>query len=559
MKVIKFLQTYIISSIIFVSLFSYSNQADAFNITGALNSALDSATGTVGDLTSSGTVGDLTSSATGLLNGTGLENITIPEINMTEIMKQVINAVPLVPVPSFTNLTSSSMLNNALEGAFAKLNLEFGAYYMNKCTDDRVPSLFGSDITGMDASFACQELVYDWGQVYAPYKCNNWFCNLQGTCSSKIDDMGFVVPSCTCNDGYSGQNCMYNQTTYQNAEQWITTVNQWLQNYLDTKTTNRIITKSEDVSNLLDITENILLFSSNANPSDLEKYGNIIGEFGVAIMNSNVTMNSDLENKLFEFVDFIFDNVDSSLQGIDPTQIAGLADEPVKITDKYEMQKIDVPIDVDLNLSPKDFSNKLRLLKDFTNNAKRFLQKIDRKRLLQNLTIKKPAQKKTLNPDSAKAFLPKSLTSALTNSTVTFVIFKDPSAMTQLNSVSISSQVVNLKVTNKATGAIVPYPSNAGTYTVYLPWAQIPLSIPDNKYVDNCKVYSYDGKTWTQTQSCTILTTTNSTATNLECRTFGTLGVSCSGASVPPRRSSGTNFLSMASFIVYAVLGFILF
>lgn len=537
---------YFLASILFISLFSISTQIDTTSLTGALNSAVNTTLGAAGDL--------LNSTATGLLNTTGLDNFTLPEINF----KDIINAVPLVPVPSFTSLTSSSMLKNALDGAFARLMLEFAAYYNNKCTDDRVQDLFGTE-NELEASFACQDLVYDWGQVYGPYKCNNWFCNLQGTCSSKADDMGFIIPSCSCNAGYSGQNCMYNQTTYQNADEWVNTMKQWLENYLTTKTENRIITQAGVVSDLLDITENILVFSSNANTADLDKYGNIIGEFADAIISSNVTMNTDLENKLFEFIDFIFTNIDSSLQGVDPTQIAGLAEEDVKVTDKYEMQKVDVPVDADLNLSPKEAAPKLRLLHDLSVNAKKFLQRIDSKRILQQITIKKPTPKKTLNPDSAKAFLPKTLTSALANSTVTFVLFKDPSSMTQLNSVSIGTQVVNLKVTNKSTGALVPYPTAAGAYQIYLPWAQTPYNIPDNKYVNNCKVYSFDGKTWVQTQSCTVLDTTNSTATNIECKTFGTLGVSCTGASVPAKKTTGSSFLSVASLIVYAVLGFILF
>jgi hypothetical protein len=438
--------------------------------------------------------------------------------------------------------------------------MEFGAYYMNDCSDDRVEKIFGPLETKFDASYACQDLTMDWAQVYDTYKCNNWICNLKGICSFKTDEMSFVNPSCSCNAGYAGQNCMFNQSTYQNTDEWITTARKWLQNHLDTKTTNKTITQSGVVSDLLDITENIIVFSSNSNPTDLEKYGNIIGEFALAIMTSDVTMNSDLEAKLFEFIDFIFTNIDSSLQGVDPTLIAGMVEEPYKVTDKYEMQKTDIPADAELNLSPKELAPKLRLLQDLSVNAKKFLQRIDSKRLLQDkLKIKKPTSKKTFNPDSAKAFLPKLLTNALTNSTATFVLFKDPSSMTQLNSVSISSQIINLKVTNKATGNVVAYPTNSGSYQVYLPWAQVPFNIIDNKYVNNCKVYSFDGKTWTQTQSCTVLATTNSTASNIECKTFGTLGVSCTGAIVSAKKTNASSFLSVASFFIYAVLGFILF
>jgi len=543
MKVIKFLKTSIIASILLISLSSFSNQIVLSNLTDNVSPALNS------------TLGE-----ENLLNSTDLGIPPMLDIDVDQMIQEIINTIPLIPVSSFANFTSSSMFKNALGDAFMRLYMEFAAYYMKHCSDDRVEKIFGPQETKFDASFACQELTMDWAQVYDTYKCNNWICNLKGTCSFKTDDMNFVIPSCSCNAGYAGQNCMFNQTTYQNTEEWITTARQWLQNHLEKETTDKTITQSQVVSDLLEITENIIVFSSNANPSDLEKYGNTIGEFALAIITSNVTMNSDLEAKLFEFVDFIFSNIDSSLQGVDPTLIAGMVDEPYKVTDKYEMQKTDIPAEAELILSPKLLAPKLRLLQDLSVNPKQFLQRIDSKRLLQDKSkIQKPKSKKTFNPDSAKAVLPKLLTNALTNSTATFVLFKDPSSMTQLNSVSISSQIINLKVTNKATGALVTYPTNSGSYQVYLPWAQVPLNMLDNNYVNKCKVYSFDGKTWTQTQSCTVLSTTNSAAANIECKTFGTLGVSCSGATVSAKKTNASSFLSVASFIIYAVLGFILF
>ncbi len=486
--------------------------------------------------------------------------------SIQDFINDYIKSIPLVPAVPFSTFNDSSSLNAGLDAALLRLFAEFGAYYMNNCTDDRVQTIYGTSSDPMDAQFQCQELVYDWAQVNGPYKCNNWFCNLQGTCDSKTDDTGFIVPSCSCKAGYAGQNCMFNQTTYDNADAWVKTIKQWLDNYLLTKTTNNTIIDGGVVSDFLSITEKILMFSSNANPKDLDKYGDIISAFAIAIINNKAPQNSEKDKNLFEFIEFIFSSIDSSLQGVDPTQVAGLADVPVKITDKYEMQKSDIPIDADLNLSPKDLNSKLRFLQELSINAKKILQRIDSKRLLQikpassTIKVKKPAPKKVLNADSAKAFLPKTLTSALTNSTVTFVLFKDPAPMIQLNSVSISSQVVSLKVSNKTTAAMVPFPTTAGSYQIYLPWAQVPFSIPDNKYVNNCKVYSFDGKTWTQTQSCTVLATTNSTASNLDCKTFGTLGVSCTGASVPSKKTTtGSSFLSVTSFIVYTVLGFILF
>ncbi len=258
-----------------------------------------------------------------------------------------------MPVP--TSLSGNSTeLRISLDDAFTRLNLEFSAYFMNKCTDDRVEGLFGNQNSTLDATFKCMDLIYDWAQVYAHYKCNNWFCNLKGVCSSKTNDIGFIIPSCVCNAGYTGQNCMFNQTTYNNANDWLNYVKQRLQNYLAKNTQNNTITQKEVVSDLLDVTQMILLFYSNVNVNDLDKYANIISVIASSIMNSKVTMDSELEEKLFDFMDFISSNIDSSLHGVDPTQIVALANETVKVTDQYELQKADIPINTDLNLSPKD-------------------------------------------------------------------------------------------------------------------------------------------------------------------------------------------------------------
>lgn len=227
-------------------------------------------------------------------NSTGSISPDIDSNASTDVnYSDIINETPLVPVP--TSLSGNSTeLRISLDDAFTRLNLEFSAYFMNKCTDDRVEGLFGKQNSTLDETFKCMDLIYDWAQVYAPYKCNNWFCNLKGVCSSKTDDIGFIIPSCVCNAGYTGQNCMFNQTTYSNANDWLNYVKQWLQNYLAKNTQNNTITQKEVVSDLLDVTQMILLFSSNVNVNDLDKYANIIGVIASSIINSKVTMDSEL-------------------------------------------------------------------------------------------------------------------------------------------------------------------------------------------------------------------------------------------------------------------------
>ncbi len=537
------------------------------SITGALNNVTGTVTGAItgsipGALTGNvtGALNNITGAVTDAFNNaTGiLENL----IDLNSYYRDIINAIPIVPVPSSVlNFTSSSILLKSLEVALARMDGESVLYYLNNCTDDRVETIFEYEPTSEEGKSYCQELVFDWGQTYAPYKCNDWFCNSKGKCNFKIDEFETVVPNCICSSGYSGQNCMFNNTIYENAKEWIDISHKWLINYLTNDTTNKTIIKESVVNDLLDITTHIIMLSSNANEADLEKFSKIVGDFANAIMNANVTMNSLLEGKIYDFMDFIFNNVDSSLQGVDPTELAGLAEEPYKITDKYETQKTQIT-DNDLNLSPKDAANipKLRFLLDSNLN---FLQINNIKRILQNISTSiptKPVSKKVLNPDSAKAFIPKKVTSSILNNTITFVIMKDPSSMTQLNSVSISSQIVSLRVTQNGNNNPVPYPTGSGSYQIYLPWEQVPFRIPDNKYGDKCKVYSFDKNTWTQTQSCSILAAnTTSSAAYLDCSTWGTLGVSCTGASVTAKKTTGSIFLSSLSYMVYGLIGVLLF
>jgi len=594
MKVYNFKNYFLIFITIF-SLISYSSEnltsAVTGAVTGAVSSAINSTLATVNSTITTGlngtiaavnsTIGDI-SSQVGNLANSSLGNITdqmsglMGSVNETfdnftfsmDYFRQMINAIPLVPVPNASSILNvdSTSFKTTFQDSSERVNGEFGLYYMNNCTDDRVPSLFGDALGTPEASNDCMMLVYDFMQLYAPYKCNDFLCNFQGKCSFKTDDQEVVIPSCSCNTGFSGLSCMYNTTTYTNSDQWITLTKTWLDNYISSKTNNGTITDAKVISDLLDIVEQILMFSSNANPSDSDKYASYVSSFGNAIINSNVTMNPELEDKLYGFMDFIMTKVDGNLQGVDPTQVVGMTNETVKVTDSYALQKADIPTDKDLNLSPKDSvasgkSPSLRFLQDLAVNPKYYIENFNSLRSLQTKSqiTSTSIKKKTVNQDSAKAILPMNVNAAFPNSTVTFVLFKDPSSMTQTNSVAITSQVVNLKVVNKVTNAPIPYPSNSSSYQIYLPWTQVPYNILNNQYVNNCKVYSFDQKTWVETKSCTISATTNSTAANIDCKTFGTLGVSCKGASVVAKKTTGSSLISLASYLAYAIIGLILF
>ena len=98
---------------------------------------------------------------------------------------------------------------------------------------------------------------------------------------------------------------------------------------------------------------------------------------------------------------------------------------------------------------------------------------------------------------------------------------------------------------------------------IYLPWAYVPFTVTNNNYSTNCKVYSFDGKTWNLINSCSVQTTSTTTAAQVTCSAFGTFGVACNGATVTPATStlktSGFSLKSLYSLIIYALLGILLF
>ena len=524
---------------------------------GALNStvissALVGLSGTsIGNMTGLD-MGNITGMVSGILGGMSGTNGTVDPFSFSsndflQMMKTMNDAIPLIEASNDNLNLDSTSFSMKLSTALSKLIGEFGLYYTNNCTDSRVPQIFNSQPGSEDYSSQCQLLTYDWTQTYGPYVCNDWFCNLQGTCSSKADADGFIFPTCVCKTGYYGQNCMFNTTTFKNADQWINLSKTWLDNYL--KANKGIITDGKVLSDVLDYAQNILMVTSNVNTQDMQKYSDIISFFGNAIIKSNVTMTNDVEAKLYSFMDFISTNIDSSINGMDPSAIVGMTNDTLKLTDNFELQKKNVDPEKELLISPKD-GTKLRFLNSVII------------RILAAAAGKKPA-KKNINTDSAKLTIPQTVTSKLANNEITFVSTKDPSSMSQINSVTINSQIVSIKATDKTTKVLTPFPANTGSMQIYLPWAYVPFTVTNNNYSTNCKVYSFDGKTWNLINSCSVQTTSTTTAAQVSCSAFGTFGVACNGATVTPATStlktSGFSLKSLYSLIIYALLGILLF
>lgn len=267
----------------------------------------------IGNITGGQDMGNITGIVSGLYGGMSGTNGTDGPLSLTsndilQMMKTMNDAIPLIEATNYNINLDSSSFSMKLSTALSKLFGEFGYYYMNNCTDSRVPQIFNFQPGSEDYSYKCQQLTYDWTQTYGPYICNDWFCNLQGTCSSKADADGFIFPTCSCKAGYYGQNCMFNTTTFNNADQWINLSKTWLETYL--KANNNTITDGQVLSDVLDNAQNILMVTSNVNTQDIQKYSDIIAFFGNAIIKSNVTMTNDVEGKLYSFMDYISTNID---------------------------------------------------------------------------------------------------------------------------------------------------------------------------------------------------------------------------------------------------------
>ncbi len=226
------------------------------------------------------------------LNGQLLLYYNLPDFNKTD----------LSPILLAANV-SSTFHHTVLHDKYM--------YLFNTCQDPRVENLFGINQNNqLRYELMCRNLAYDWGQYFAPYQCNQWLCNNQGTCNFTTLPTGTVSPTCTCNNGYRGWNCMFNSTTYDYITGYMNGLDTWVNNF------ERILDE-ETLMAFMRIVNHIMNFVAYADPADRDKYAKTVDKYWSLVGSAEyVNITDDLLRGIGLFADSLFST--DSVVGLDP-------------------------------------------------------------------------------------------------------------------------------------------------------------------------------------------------------------------------------------------------
>jgi len=158
-----------------------------------------------------------------------------------------------------------------------------------------------------------------------------------------------------------------------------------------------------------------------------------------------------------------------------------------------------------------------------------------------------------LNTASPTVTIPINVTQAINNTLpngsnliYSLAAIRNPKPL--MNSVDnyIHSQIIGEKVfiqgntknainfTNNATNFTSGNATNNTNSSTFLadtlPWAYVPFTLKNNaSYINNCKIYRYDGNNFVPTNTCVLLNTTNQNNAMLNCINLDIIGVGCGG------------------------------
>jgi len=226
------------------------------------------------------------------LNGQLLLYYNLPDFNKTD----------LSPILLAANV-SSTFHHTVLHDKYM--------YLFNTCQDPRVENLFGINQNNqLRYELMCRNLAYDWGQYFAPYQCNQWLCNNQGTCNFTTLPTGTVSPTCTCNNGYRGWNCMFNSTTYDYISSYMNGLDTWVNNF------ERILDE-ETLIAFTRIVNHIMNFVAYADPADRDKYAKTVDKYWSLVGSADyVNITDDLLRGIGLFADSLL--YTDSVSGLNP-------------------------------------------------------------------------------------------------------------------------------------------------------------------------------------------------------------------------------------------------
>lgn len=143
---------------------------------------------------------------------------------------------------------------------------------------------------------------------------------------------------------------MFTEEPYQNAFKWIELMQSWMNSYL-AKNQNTV-TNKDDLYNMIDMCEKLFMVSTNAKEEDSKKLTPTVTKLSQTIIKSKVKMDEDLQDRIYDLMDFIMLKIDSSLQGVDPTEMLAMSDAKYKSSPSYNLQNEKVNPQKEMKLDP---------------------------------------------------------------------------------------------------------------------------------------------------------------------------------------------------------------
>ena len=403
--------------------------------------------------------------------------------------------------------------------------------YDKNCSDSRLKDSYSTNYS------YCQQLAFDFGQVYTSYIPNNWLCNYNGNVNVQPSLNGILNVSCNCTTGYSGKYCTFKNQDYN----YLVNVLQETQNYLSARFLNNTTYYFDNniFQAVLNLTDKI---------TDLSIY------LPDGLLNS--TLNQILNRQILNNINYlnttngpVFQNILLNLNpltGGNPFDLLSNIGNSRSVSNDYfgVTTLSNSNINADSTISFK--SSSFRFLGSSAGN----------------------------NPTYASGLPSVVISKNIKKSLPTAKIFKVAYISNPLNFISASTP--NIVSTIVLLGLVdlvklSSYPSET-PLVVNIPWSKEALYVKTGTYRESCKVNKFENSNWVDAKTCSILPETNKYNAVVQCYEFATIAVSCINVKapifnntliyspgepifVPPKAAS--SFLKISS-IIFAILGLLL-
>jgi len=437
---------------------------------------------------------------------------------------------------SFANFSSSTpalVVSSSLASAWSSIILpDINTYWNQPWADQRTSSVFGVFPGNAQYQAISRNLVNDWGSVFAPFVCSSLFCNNKGYCSigpvnaaaNNSTNVSRTTPICTCIGGWRGKRCVFPSEDYQYGLDWTIGSNLWLNGSVQNNTLN--MNDTATFSALANIAGLIPQFTSQVESSDVA-VATALEQQLITVL-SNMTVNYSDPNITTSIVNLVNSlmAVNDTLLGANPVDVLnkfGTANGTNTTNFIYYAIAANTTGNTLLSLPPGSVSRR---------GLFRFLQA--------NLNIF------NLNTASPTVTIPLSISQSINNGsnlTYSLAAIRNPKPLMNSADNYIHSQIIGESVfmqgnpkkffnfTNNATNLTTGNATNSSSFlTVTLPWAYIPFNLKNNaSYLNNCKIYRYNGNSFVPTNTCVLLNTTNQNNAMLNCLNLDIIGVGCGG------------------------------